>query len=64
MDIYHDKRVAGGPLELKSTIGYKFEFAAKILYEERLLRIEHCSKYSGTATDVLDQYEDGYADQY
>lgn len=62
--IYHDKRVAGGPLELKSTIGYKFEFAAKILYEERLLRIEHCSKYSGTAQDVLDQYEDGYADQY
>lgn len=62
--IYHDKRVAGGPLELKSTVGYKFEFAAKILYEERLLRLEHLSHYSGTAQDVLDTYEDGYADQY
>ncbi len=62
--IYHDKRVAGGPLELKSTAGYKFEFAAKILYEERLLRLEHLSKYSGTAQDVLDSYEDGYDEQY
>ena len=62
--IYHDKRVAGGPLELKSTTGYKFEFAAKILYEERLLRLEHLSKYSGVAQDVLDTYEDGYDDQY
>jgi len=62
--IYHDKRVAGGPLELKSTAGYKFEFAAKILYEERLVRLEHLSKYSGTAQDVLDSYEDGYDEQY
>ena len=62
--IYHDKRVAGGPLELKSTAGYKFEFAAKILYEERLLRLEHLSKYSGTAQDVLDTYEDGFEEQY
>lgn len=62
--IYHDKRVAGGPLELKSTSGYKFEFASKILYEERLLRLEHLSKYSGTAQDVLDSYEEGYDEQY
>ena len=62
--IYHDKRVAGGPLELKSTAGYKFEFASKILYEERLLRLEHLSKYSGTAQDVLDSYEEGYDEQY
>ena len=62
--IYHDKRVAGGPLELKSTAGYKFEFAAKILYEERLLRLEHLSKYSGTAQDVLDSYEDDFDEQY
>lgn len=62
--IYHDKRIAGGALELKSTVGYKFEFAAKILYEERLLRLEHLSHYSGTAQDVLDQYEDGFDEQY
>ena len=62
--IYHDKRVAGGPLELKSTMGYKFEFAAKILYEERLLRVEHLSKYSATAQDVLDTYEAGFDEQY
>lgn len=62
--IYHDKRIAGGPLELKSTMGYKFEYAAKILYEERLLRVEHLSKYSGVAQDVLDTYEDGYDEQY
>lgn len=62
--IYHDKRIAGGPLELKSTMGYKFEYAAKILYEERLLRVEHLSKYSGVAQDVLDTYEDGFDEQY
>lgn len=62
--IYHDKRVAGGPLELKSTIGYKFEQATAILYQERLLRLEHLSKYSDTAVDVLDTYEDGYDEQY
>ena len=62
--IYHDKRVAGGPLELKSTIGYKFEMAAAILYQERMLRVEHLSKYSNVAQDVLDQYEAGYDEQY
>ena len=62
--IYHDKRIAGGPLELKSTAGYKFEFAAKILYEERLLRVEHLSRYSGVAKDVLDSFEPGYDEQY
>lgn len=62
--IYHDKRIAGGNLELKSSYGYKFEFAAKILYEERLLRLEHLSKYSGVAVDVLDTYEDGFDEQY
>jgi len=62
--IYHDKRVAGGPLELKSTIGYKFEQATAILYQERMLRVEHLSKYSNVAQDVLDQYEAGYDEQY
>ena len=36
----------GGPLEQFSTIGYKFCHAAKILYEERLLRMETSSSYS------------------
>ena len=45
-------------------MGYKFEFAAKVLYEERLLRVEHLSKYSGVAQDVLDTYEEGYDEQY
>lgn len=62
--IYHDKRIAGGPLEQSSTIGYKFEEATAILYQERMLRLECLSKYSGTAQDVLDQYEDGFDEQY
>ena len=37
---------AGGPLEQFSTIGYKFETAAKITYQERLVRLESCSEYS------------------
>ncbi|MBQ9196898.1 MAG: N4-gp56 family major capsid protein [Clostridia bacterium] len=62
--IYHDKRIAGGALEQKSTIGYKFEMATAILYQERILRLECLSKYSKTAQDVLDQYEEGFDDQY
>ena len=62
--IYHDKRVAGGPLELKSTIGYKFETATAILYQERMLRVECLSKYSGTAKDVLDEWTDADLTQY
>lgn len=38
--------VIGGPLEQFSTIGYKFCHAAKILYEERILRMETSSSYS------------------
>ena len=38
---------AGGPLNQFSTAGYKFETnGACILYENRLLRVESCSKYS------------------
>lgn len=62
--IYHDKRLAGGPLELKSTIGYKFEQATAILYQERMLRVECLSKYSGTAKDVLDEWEESDYEQY
>ena len=36
----------GGPLEQFSTVGYKFETAAKILYEERMVRVECGSAYS------------------
>ncbi len=62
--IYHDKRIAGGALEQSSTIGYKFEEATAILYQERILRLECLSKYSATAQDVLDQYEEGFDEQY
>lgn len=43
-----DKSEVGGPLEQFSTIGYKFNHGAKILYEERLLRVETGSYYSFT----------------
>lgn len=36
----------GGPLNQFSTVGYKFETAAKILYQERMVRVESCSAYS------------------
>ena len=36
----------GGPLNQFSTIGYKFCHGAKILYQERLLRVESGSYYS------------------
>lgn len=36
----------GGPLEQFSTVGYKFETATKILYEERMVRVESGSAYS------------------
>lgn len=43
--IIKDKSQAGGPLEQFSTIGYKFCHGAKILYEERMLRVESGSSY-------------------
>ena len=36
----------GGPLNQFSTVGYKFETGTKILYEERMLRIESGSTFS------------------
>ena len=36
----------GGPLDQFSTIGYKFCHGAKILYQERMLRVETGSSYS------------------
>lgn len=44
--IIKGKEQAGGPLNQFSTIGYKFCHGAKILYQERLLRIEVGSSYS------------------
>jgi N4-gp56 family major capsid protein len=39
--IYMDREKIGGPLKQFSTIGIKFEMAAKILYQERMLTIWH-----------------------
>ena len=39
------------PLNQRSTVGYKFETAAIILYQERMLRIECTSSYSGIEED-------------
>jgi N4-gp56 family major capsid protein len=41
----------GGPLNQFSTIGGKFEAAAKIVYHDRLIRLECVSSYSATAAD-------------
>ena len=38
----------GGPLEQFSTIGYKFCHGAKILYQERMLRVESGSYFGAT----------------
>lgn len=45
--IVHDKHSAGGPLDQFSTIGYKLTSnGAKILYQDRMVRVESCSAYS------------------
>ena len=44
--IIKPKGQIGGPLEQFSTIGYKFCHGAKILYQERLLRVESYSSFS------------------
>lgn len=44
--IIKDKAQAGGPLNQYSTAGYKFEDSTKILYQERMLRVESCSAFS------------------
>jgi len=43
--IVKPKGTIGGPLEQFSTIGYKFCHGAKILYQERILRVESGSSY-------------------
>ena len=44
--IIKDAAQIGGPLNQFSTVGYKFENAAKILYQNRMVRVESCSAYS------------------
>lgn len=44
--IIKDRGTIGGPLNQFSTIGYKFCHGAKILYQERMLRVETGSAYS------------------
>ena len=46
--IVKGKDEIGGPLNQFSTVGYKAEMAAKLLYEDRMVRVESCSAYSGT----------------
>ncbi len=46
--IVKDKSQVGGPLNQFSTVGYKFEAATKILYQERMVRVESGSSLSGT----------------
>ena len=48
--IVKDKSEVGGPLEQYSTAGYKFEDCTKILYPERMIRVESCSAFSATDT--------------
>lgn len=44
--IVHNRSEIGGPLDQFSTVGYKMEDACKILYQERMLRVESGSFYS------------------
>ena len=49
----------GGPLEQFSTVGCKFEMAAKILYQERMCTVWSGSSYSATETQNIS--EDTYS---
>lgn len=47
--IVHNRHEAGGPLDQFSTIGYKLMTnGAKVLYEDRMVRIESCGAYSAS----------------
>ena len=49
--IVKSKAQAGGPLNQFSTIGTKFEVAAKILYQERMCTVWSGSSYSSTDSE-------------
>jgi len=53
--IIKTKEEIGGPLNQFGTVGVKFEFGAKILYQERMLTIWHGSSYSGTEEQNIDE---------
>lgn len=44
--IVKDRSQVGGPLNQFSTVGYKFEAATQVLYQERMIRVESGSSYS------------------
>ena len=48
--IIKGREQVGGPLNQFSTVGYKFEFGATVLYTERVLRIMSCSSFSASDT--------------
>jgi N4-gp56 family major capsid protein len=45
----------GGPLNQFGTVGVKFQFGARILYQERMLTIWHGSSYSATEDQNIDE---------
>lgn len=47
--IIKDASQIGGPLEQFSTVGAKFESAAKILYQKQIVRLESASSFSAKA---------------
>lgn len=49
--IIKDKAQAGGPLNQFSTLGYKFSGGAKILYQDRMIRVECGSSLGDTDED-------------
>lgn len=53
--IAHDRRIAGGALELKSTIGWKMSQGVLMQYPERILRVESTSRYSHVDIDAMDE---------
>lgn len=50
--IIKDKSQVGGPLDQFGTVGVKFETGGGVQYEERLLRVECGSYYSGVDEDA------------
>lgn len=48
--IIKSREQVGGPLNQFSSVGYKFETATKILYQERMVRVESGSTYSADDT--------------
>ena len=46
MEMIIKSKEHGGPLNQFSTVGWKAMHAAKILYPERIIRVECCGKFS------------------